>query len=1767
MRHRILSLMLACCVAISGVLSGAGVQEVSAEENTVVIDVTDYGVYPDSGKDSALGIKDAIAAAKEASKGGKTVTISFPEGRYDIYPDMIEARELYISNTVGTDQNYKMKKIGILLEDMDNVTLDGNGSLFMFHGKMTTFASIGCDNVEFKDFAVDFQVPTVVDVTVESVEGNSAVLYVPECYNYEINGTTVTWLSDVSPYTGERYWSISSFPHTQHFDTLTGLKGTVAGFDALTSVTKIEELGNHRLKVTYSSVPSSVKAGMCYEGRPTVRDHAGTFFWKSTDVKLTSLDIQFLHGFGMVAQHCDGLALTDVDFEVPQGSGRATAGYADFLQVSGCKGDLNIEGCTFANAHDDPINIHGTFNKVTEISADRRTITVDYMHRETAGFPNYFAGDRIEFMTTTNMIPVENSVCTVKSVDGPDGMGGNMGTGTGNLTKIRLTLETPIPKEIQAGNYVVENITYTPNVTIRNCEFKEVSTRGILVTTRGSVLIENNHFDGTRMASIFISNDANGWWESGPVKNVTIRNNTFTRGNRQAILIYPTNRDVSTANTIHSGIEILENTFYMSEARMNANDDMTPSVVRVLDAKSVNGLTFKDNKIYRQDPISGNGILTLSVADENATTLNVAQSTTLSFSGSGKQLSEKLYYFNGCTNVRVENNTYDDGLNVGSTLSNMTNSDIRVENDDMAINANKQLDSTGKIYYESSDTNVVKVSSGGVVTAVGAGTAGVTAYLVTGGRKFPTNTVNFTVNESDLGNLPTGITLDADKENVDVNGTVHFTPSLTWEGEANNSASTVTWQVSDAKTGQPTTKATIENGVLNAEEAGTVVVTASTVNGHEASKVVSIWKGGTVTASDITVEHASGTASENHYPSTEITGGLVQKFGSQGLFKNQNATNVLVKDLPADTDRDNLTLIFKLTGKAPDSSWGDAGMYLYNNADKYVALQKKNRDRSTNALAIVKEQNNTTVEEAFYNSSTTDVPVDPVWLKLVKTGGIITAYYKADADGAEWTQVSSVTGCEFLGNDFKLAIATQGPDTGSVTYSDVSVNGNPIHLVEELVKPTVSEVRAAYDETAGSVTVSGTSTAPDKIVKWAVSDTAGGTYTLLASEEGTTLTVSEALEGKCVKAAYIPLTLNGASGNIAWSEPVQITGEGTDSGVSAIKSSNAMLGTASITGIGSGEAFSFDKTITTYRRSAEKEDAQINYAFAAEASDAVVKVTVNGHLENETAAREVQGTAELQSGRNVIEVVVSAKDQVTTKTYRFIINRIGDGNTTIRSLKVGDQIVTLTDGVMEYSHVLARGTESASVSAVAESRFANVTIVKDKISRSGKQQAEANVSLVPGSNEVTICVNPETSAEPVYYTLNLKVPNSQNADLEVLSFEETLQLNEQFDAEILNYTVDTTANKATLRAVAEEADAIVQVLRNGKVAKTGIGSAESVLLLKEGANNVQIKVTSADESEMKTYRVTIHATGEVWLSDLNWESQSSGDGKNPTRKDKSCGNHTLTLWNGSQEVAYEKGIGSHAPSTIVYDIEGKGFTKFISDIGVDREIDNKTEASIIFKVYLDDQTDPVFTSAEMSGNTTKASTGEISLEGVKKLKLVMDQGTQNWSDHGDWAGAKFLSSFAEIPTSNVEVLVASDAEGVVEADYADGVYETGTQATVSAYAKTGYRFLGWKKQGSEEIVSTNAEYTFTVSDNTKLVAVFERVEELEPTPTPETDTDQKPEFYPSTGSAGSSESGSNPTQDMAGSVNTGDASNMVFYAITCIAAGLVLYFAYKRKTL
>ena len=561
---------------------------------------------------------------------------------------------------------------------------------------------------------------------------------------------------------------------------------------------------------------------------------------------------------------------------------------------------------------------------------------------------------------------------------------------------------------------------------------------------------------------------------------------------------------------------------------------------------------------------------------------------------------------------------------------------------------------------------------------------------------------------------------------------------------------------------------------------------------------------------------------------------------------------------------------------------------------------------------------------------------------------------------------------------------------------------------------------------------------------------------------------------------------------------------------------------------------------------------------------------------NGTETEELSGSAVLTNGRNLIEVKVTAEDGVTVERYRFTISRQGENNALLESLQVNGQEVVLEEGVYEYSLPIATGTTTAQVAATAQSTRATVSIVNGKEVTSAAQTVQGDVTVAPGINEITIRVTPETSAEPVYYKLKLKVPNAANARLEALSLGGNISLKENFDADTLKYTASATESAVTINATAEEADATVEVIWKDKVIQTGTGSASAELGLTEGDNTVKVKVTSADKSTEKTYKVTVHASGDTWLSDLDWTSQTSGDSGNPTRKDKSCGNNTLTLWDGSKEETFDKGIGSHADSTIIYDLTGKGYTSFSSYYGVDRETKiNPSQASITFKVYVDGNLK--FTSDVMGTNTAKGFTGDIDITDATELKLVMDKGANNWSDHGDWANAKLTKPFTApqpvvvtvqvndpvmgsaatdkgeyqkydtatvtatakegyhfVNWTNAEGTEVSDANphvfdvtedvtltanfaanpvvkkqytvtatasaetmGTVSMDHEDGVYEDGEDVTVTATAAEGYHFVGWKLKDSEDILSTDAKYIFTISENVELIGVFEKDEEPE----------------------------------------------------------------------
>jgi glucose/arabinose dehydrogenase len=144
-----------------------------------------------------------------------------------------------------------------------------------------------------------------------------------------------------------------------------------------------------------------------------------------------------------------------------------------------------------------------------------------------------------------------------------------------------------------------------------------------------------------------------------------------------------------------------------------------------------------------------------------------------------------------------------------------------------------------------------------------------------------------------------------------------------------------------------------------------------------------------------------------------------------------------------------------------------------------------------------------------------------------------------------------------------------------------------------------------------------------------------------------------------------------------------------------------------------------------------------------------------------------------------------------------------------------------------------------------------------------------------------------------------------------------------------------------------------------------------------------------------------------YLSDIQETSSSNGYG--PIEKDKSNGEEgsndggSITL-NG---FVFNKGIGSHAPSEITYNINNMGYQAFSAVIGLDDYVDNIGCGSVVFKVFKDNIL--AYQSPTMI-NSSPSIPINIPINNTNTLKLVVESaGDGICGDHGDWADAKFLS--------------------------------------------------------------------------------------------------------------------------------------------------------------
>ncbi len=480
------------------------------------------------------------------------VTIIFAPGRYDLFPDSAFKTKFDISNT--NDAPDSLKAIAIYFSNSKYVNLQASGAKIVLRGKMIETCVDRSENITIRGISFDYQRPTVSELKVTRIGDHYADLQIHPDSKYIIRDSTLTWAGEGWHYQPGWYWQV--------FDPETG---SVSRQSINLDKVKFVKDSNGVVKAIFAQNPG-FKTGLIYQTRDVTRDCSGIFMQRSKNISLRNIRIYFMHGMGVVSQFCENIKMDSLVVRPDEKSGRTCSAWADILHFSGCRGLIDINHCFLSAANDDAINVHGTYLKIIEKISPTQ-IKVRFMHGQTYGFDAFAAGDSIDFINTKTLLPFENNtVISAKKLNSKD---------------VLLTLKKAVAAS-SLDDAVVENTTWTPRVWIHNTTLDRIPTRGILVTTRHKTVIENCTFQHINMSGILVADDANSWYESGMVQDLTIRKNNFMECGEPVINIHPENKVYKGA--VHKNISILNNLFVLKDKK-------------ALAAESVSGIVFSGNKI------------------------------------------------------------------------------------------------------------------------------------------------------------------------------------------------------------------------------------------------------------------------------------------------------------------------------------------------------------------------------------------------------------------------------------------------------------------------------------------------------------------------------------------------------------------------------------------------------------------------------------------------------------------------------------------------------------------------------------------------------------------------------------------------------------------------------------------------------------------------------------------------------------------------------------------------------------------------------------------------------------------------------------------------------------------------------------------------------------------------------------------------------------------------------------------------------------------
>ena len=150
----------------------------------------------------------------------------------------------------------------------------------------------------------------------------------------------------------------------------------------------------------------------------------------------------------------------------------------------------------------------------------------------------------------------------------------------------------------------------------------------------------------------------------------------------------------------------------------------------------------------------------------------------------------------------------------------------------------------------------------------------------------------------------------------------------------------------------------------------------------------------------------------------------------------------------------------------------------------------------------------------------------------------------------------------------------------------------------------------------------------------------------------------------------------------------------------------------------------------------------------------------------------------------------------------------------------------------------------------------------------------------------------------------------------------------------------------------------------------------------------------------------------VYLSDLQYES-SSRVGWGEIKKDSNIEGGKIKLIVDGELLQYDKGMGAHATSTLVYDISeySDTYTRFVARMGVDYSKKGNGNG-VKFKISTSDNGKD-WTDKQESNVVNPESESisvDLNVEGVKYIRLIANDNGNNGADHAVYGDARLVKA-------------------------------------------------------------------------------------------------------------------------------------------------------------